>query len=213
MTTMKRFLPMLFGLVLLPACNRFSPAILEENVTGNVEEAVLISDALSGESVYLLDAPWTDQAGVPASLQAFLGRPVVLTFVYTRCGATCPMLVHNMKQIAKGLDPEARAQTAFVLVSLDPERDTPEQLQKFAKAHGLSQPEWTFLRGSREDIRALVASVSVGYRNQSDGQIAHANLLTILNQKGEVAGQVPGSGATQVAVRMLDSLVAAPVTP
>ncbi len=209
---MNLLLPLLASLALLPACNAFHPAPAEAEAVPAPAAAVTLADGLSEESVYLLDAAWTDQANAPARLQSFLGRPVVMTFVYTHCSATCPMLVHEMKTIAKALDDAQRARVAFVLVTLDPDRDTPEQLQKFAKAHGLSQPQWTLLRGSREDIRALAASVSVGYRNESDGQIAHANLFTILNQKGEVAGQLPGSGRTDAAVELLESLLAAPVT-
>ncbi len=207
---MKPTLTLLLSVLLLAACDRSAPVLIER--AAPVVPAVVLSDGLSDQSVYLLDAPWTDQSGEAASLQAFLGRPVVLTFVYTHCAATCPLLVHEMKTIAQRLDASVPSDVAYVLVTLDPERDTPEQLQKFAKAHGLSPAQWTLLRGSPESIRALAASISVGYRDQSDGQIAHANLLTILNKQGEVAAQVPGSGATDVAVQVLDSLQATPLS-
>lgn len=206
---MKTLLYTLLALLLLPACERASTAVFEQADGPEVVPAVILAEDLSPESLYQLDAAWTDQTGAAAQLQQLRGRPVVMTFVYTYCGATCPLLVHNMKLIGQALSPEAQAQTAFVLVSLDPERDTPEQLQKFARAHGLDRSAWTLLRGDLEDVRALAASVSVGFRNQSDGQIAHANLLTILNAEGEVVQQVPGSGATAEAAAVLDSLVLA----
>lgn len=206
---MYRLLMLLPFIAALPACDRFSDVLLEAEPAA-VATSIAFPDSISGESVYLLDGAWTDQSGAPASLRTFLGRPVVLTFVYTHCGAVCPMLVHEMKQIAQGLDPDVRPEVAYVLITLDPDRDTTEQLQKFAKAHGLAQPAWTLLRGSREEIRALAASVSVGYRPESGGQIAHASILTILDTRGEVVGQVPGSGRTDAAIQMLDSLLTTP---
>ena len=81
----------------------------------------------------------------------------------------------------------------FVLVSFDPERDTVEQLQAYREAHGLGD-EWTLLSSEDVDVRTLAALLDVRYRFEADGNIAHTNLITLLNAGGEIIGRQEGLG-------------------
>lgn len=141
-------------------------------------------------SIYWLDGEWTTQANENVRLADFEGKPVMMAMVFTHCGYACPMIVRDMKRIGSRLDDGADVQ--YVLVSLDPERDTPEQMQRFATAHRLDPDQWTMLRGSKNQVRMLAAALGIRYRKESDGQFAHSNLVSILNRDGEVAHQQRG---------------------
>ena len=154
--------------------------------------AVDANAPLSETSIYLMDTVWTNDAEDQVRLSDFRGRAVALSMVYTSCGHACPMIVSDLKKIVRGLPEDAPVH--YVLVSLDPERDTPQRLRDFREAHGLGR-EWTLLRGEDVDVRTLAALLDVRYRFETDGNIAHTNRITLLDAGGEIIGRQEGLGA------------------
>jgi protein SCO1/2 len=150
-------------------------------------------------SIYQLDATWTTQAGRSLDLTAFHGRPVVVAMVFTHCSYACPVIVRDMKEIVSALPEEMDETVQRVLVSIDPARDTPEALTRFATAHSLSPDRWTLLRGAPSDVRTLAALLGVRYKPEGDGQFAHTNLITLLNAEGEILHQQNGLGKNAAA--------------
>jgi protein SCO1/2 len=98
------------------------------------------------------------------------------------------------------------ADVGFVLVSLDPARDSSGRLAAFAREHGLAADRWTLLGGGDDDVRELAAALGVRYRRLSPAELAHSNTLTLLDASGAVAYQRAGLGdvdETVAAVRAL----------
>ncbi len=153
---------------------------------------LLAAPALPGDSIYQLDAGWTDQAGRATKLVALRGQLVVLAMVFTNCGYACPRMIARMKRIEAGLTPAERGRVRFLLVSIDPRRDTPPVLAAYAKRKGLDLRRWTLLRGAPEAVRELSAALSVRYKRAGSGDIAHSNLLTLLDLGGSVIHQLEG---------------------
>ena len=80
------------------------------------------------------------------------GAPWIADFIFTRCGASCPMMSLRMAKLERELPRDLGVR--FVSFSVDPEYDTPEVLERYAKK--FQAPErWLFLTGEREDIRRL----------------------------------------------------------
>jgi protein SCO1/2 len=138
-------------------------------------------------SVYELDGRWRDQAGATRSLASWRGRPVLLAMIYTHCTATCPLAVSELKRIA-ALEPDAR----FVLVSLDPRRDDEQRLATYAAERALDPSRWTLLTGSDSDVRDLAATLGVRYRRVTPDDLAHSNLITLLDREGRIVRQSSG---------------------
>ena len=107
--------------------------------------------------------------------------------VYTSCEATCPLIVADLKRIEASIPAERRGDVGFVLVSLDPERDTPGRLAAWAAATELDPTRWTLLAGTDDAVRELAATLDVRYQRQPDGELAHTNGLTVLDPTGAVA--------------------------
>jgi protein SCO1/2 len=143
---------------------------------------------LSDASLYQHDAVWETDAETTATLADLRGQPVALAMVYADCGTACPMIVHDMKQIGKAA---GEVPLRYVLVTLDPERDTPEHLRNFRGMHQLGD-DWTMLRGSDDAIQTLAALLGVRYRPDVDGSIAHSNIITLLDAGGEIVVQQEG---------------------
>lgn len=146
-------------------------------------------------SIYFSSETWTNQEGDEVNLAEFQGQPVVLSMIFTRCGYACPLIVRDMKRIAAQLPASGGEQVRYILVSLDPERDTPEALKRFAEGYDLDLEQWTLLRGDAAQVRLLAALLGVRYRQQADGQFAHTSLITVLNEHGEIVHQQKGQGA------------------
>jgi protein SCO1/2 len=138
-------------------------------------------------SVYDLDGSWHDQSGAVRSLASLRGTPVLLAMIYTHCTATCPLAVSELKRIA-AREPGVR----LVLVSLDPARDDTKRLARYAADRALDSSRWTLLTGSDADVRDLAATLSVRYRRVTADDLAHSNLITLLDREGRMVRQVSG---------------------
>ena len=150
------------------------------------------ASAPTDRSLYQLDSVWTSDVGRKVPLRVLQGRPQVVAMFFTHCEFACPITLHDLKRIQESLPPEIRNQVDFLLVTLDPERDTPAVLAKYRKQQHLGTKGWTLLTGSADDIRELAALLGVNYRKDERGQYAHSNIISILNRDGEVIHQQVG---------------------
>ena len=148
----------------------------------------------SEKSLYGLKSVWTSDVGREVKLEVLRGRPQVIALFFTNCEHSCPLIVADMKAIDKALPRSVRDKVDFLLVSIDPERDTPEVLRAFRAKHELPTERWTLLRGSTEATRELAGRVGFNYQPGSPTQYAHSLLISILNESGEIVFQQSGLG-------------------
>ena len=95
----------------------------------------------------------TDQFNQSLALEDLKGRVVVLTFLYTRCPDVCPLMAETLRKSYSSLGDEA-SETAFVAISVDPTRDTTEEVRRFSEEKGMVD-RWSFLRGTEEELRPV----------------------------------------------------------
>ena len=74
----------------------------------------------------------------------------------------------------------------FVLISLDSEHDTVEDLSAFKRSHKLDGPKWHLLVGADDDVRKLAILLGYSYQrtNNIDDQIVHSNKIVLLDRDG-----------------------------
>src|SRR5216683_6445070 len=94
----------------------------------------------------------TSQDGVQLSLADLRGRVVAVTFIYTLCTDTCPVLTPMMSFVQDRLGADFGTKIAFVSITVDPARDTPAVLKEYARAFGANFAGWFFLTGSPSTI-------------------------------------------------------------
>lgn len=150
--------------------------------------------ALAEYSIYDLGSRWQDQQGLTLSLGDLKGRPRVIAMVYTSCAHACPRILKDMKRIegelrSTGID------AGYVMVSIDPARDTPQRLAEYAASTLLDPNDWTLLTGSEDGVLELAALLGVRYRRVSDTDFEHSNVITLLDAEGRVVHQQVGLGA------------------
>src|SRR6476619_4077644 len=94
------------------------------------------------------DFTLTSQDGAQVSLADFRGKVVAVTFIYTLCTATCPVLTPMMSFVQDRLGSDFGPKIAFVSITVDPERDTPQVLKEYAQAFDANLAGWAFLTGT-----------------------------------------------------------------
>ena len=165
---------------------------------GHAGHGVLIeaaSPTLDGASLYHLDPDLSlrDQQGEAFALEGLRGRPVLVTFFYGGCTTMCPLIVADVHRIMNALPEDARAETRVVLVTIDPERDTPERLRELAAERAMPE-SWHLVGGDEGSIRSLASTLGMTYRRMPDGSYAHAALYTVLDREGRIAHQLENTG-------------------
>src|SRR3990170_5691873 len=128
--------------------------------------ALVLSTASHGPKVEtsgtaLIGGPFTliDQTGKPVTDRDFRGRYMLVFFGFTHCPDICPA---ELQVIARALDRlgDKAAKVVPILITLDPERDTPKVMADYVKSFG---PNFVGLTGSPEAIAAAAKAYRVAY--------------------------------------------------
>ncbi len=132
----------------------------------------------------------TDQQGKPFGSKDLEGRVWVASLIFTRCVTTCPAITAQMARIQART---AQLVPAFRLVSIsvDPDYDTPERLQAYARAHRATARAWSFLTGPAGQVKTAVVNglkVAMGTEKGDDGAegVYHDTHLVLVDQRGRV---------------------------
>lgn len=138
------------------------------------------------------DFQLTNQDGAPTSLRGLRGKVVVVTFIFTSCKDTCPLLTAKMASLQGRLGSEFGSRVQFVSISVDPERDTPEVLKRYAQGYGADLAGWAFLTGSASQIADVARRYAVFHRKVADGDVDHTFLTSIVDGTGTLRVQYLG---------------------
>ena|SRR6218665_344478 len=149
---------------------------------------------ISDLSIYNLPSKWTTQDGKDIELKSLRGNVLVMVMIYTSCKAACPRLVADMRDIESKLDKKYKQKVKLILVSIDPNTDTPEKLKSFAIENKMNQDPWIFLRSTEENTREFAAVLAVNYKKISPIDFSHSNIISVFNPEGELVFQQEGLG-------------------
>jgi protein SCO1 len=134
----------------------------------------------------------TSQDGAQISLAALRGKVVAVTFIFTLCTATCPVLTPMMSLVQGQLGPDFGNKVVFASITVDPERDTPEMLKLYAQMYGADVVGWSFLTGPPPVIQDLTRRYGVFASKHANGDIEHSFLTSIVDQRGILRVQYLG---------------------
>jgi protein SCO1/2 len=99
----------------------------------------------------------TDHNGKPRTLEDFRGQVVVMFFGFTHCPDVCPTTLAELAVAVKKLGPSGE-KVQVLLVTVDPERDTPEMLAKYVTAFN---PKFLALRGNADETARVAKEFKV----------------------------------------------------
>lgn len=142
------------------------------------------------QSRNLPDVKMTDQEGQPVVLNELKGKWSLLFFGYTFCPDICPTTLAQLRQIKSELPKEALDKLQVVLVSVDPNRDTPQQLKQYL---GYFDKDFQGLTAtSVEDVQKLANAVSIPFipadTSKPNYTVDHSGNLAVIGPDGTQRG-------------------------
>lgn len=130
----------------------------------------------------------------PVSLSDLRGKAVLIFFGYTSCPDVCPISLARINACFSAMDEEELDRVQALFITLDPERDTAETLEKYT---GYFHPKIIGLRGEVEDIDAVTAQYGITYsKDPMPGSalgysISHPTDILLLDGSGQIVETVP----------------------
>lgn len=188
---MKKTILLAFAFLFIISCNN-----KKETAEITDETSEVVDTPITDLSIYNLPEKWTNQDGKDIELKELRGKVLVMVMIYTSCKAACPRLVADMRNIEERIPKELKEKVTFVLVSIDPEVDTPERLKEFAIENKMDGNQWVFLRSDEERTREFSAVLAVNYKKISPIDFSHSNIISVFNAEGEMTFQQEGLGVS-----------------
>ncbi|WP_435010780.1 SCO family protein [Tundrisphaera lichenicola] len=120
------------------------------------------------------------------SLGSLRGKAVVVSFVYTTCTGTCPLTTAKLDKVRRRLREEGLwgRSVEFVSITLDPDRDTPEVLERYARAYRADPNSWHFLTGPPDRVAKVISDWDMWAKLGPSGVIDHPSRIFLLDPSG-----------------------------
>jgi protein SCO1/2 len=144
-----------------------------------------------------------DQDAKAAGPERFRGRWTLVFFGFTHCPEACPTTLALLGVVRRALAATLPAEQvpAVLLISVDPERDTPPALKSYLAGF---DPTFSGLTGNPEAVRAFATALGVPYRKipmKGDYMMDHSTAIMLVNPDGQLAALFTGPHVADVLVR------------
>jgi protein SCO1 len=134
------------------------------------------------------DFTLTAHTGKPVRLGDFQGKLVLLYFGYTFCPGICPTTLAEVAQALQTLEPKAAEKMQVLMISVDPDRDTPDRLAAYLTHFNAA---FLGLTGTPDEIATTAASYGIYYKKYegttADSYLVdHTSMVIVVDEKGFV---------------------------
>lgn len=148
------------------------------------------------EAKTIADFALQDEEARDFSLAGFQGRWSLLFFGFTSCPDICPNTLYQLRQVRAELAGNLAEEELPViyLVSVDPDRDTPEKLAQYLS---FFDPAFKGLTGEDRQLRALTMQLGIAYHvadhddHNKEYAVDHSASLILLNPQAQMYGVFP----------------------
>lgn len=162
--------------------------------------AVLGSAQLAQAGIILLpqaralpDAALGTADGQPFGADFFKGRWTLVLFGYTFCPDICPTTLSELRRIRAALPAEVRDRLGVTMVSVDPQRDSPERMQQYVTYF---DPTFIGMTGEMEEIQKASAAMGLpfipGDTSKQNYTVDHSGHLGLIDPQGRQVGYARG---------------------
>ncbi len=146
----------------------------------------------------------------PVSLQDFRGQVVALYFGYMTCPDICPTSMWKMAEAIKALPAAEAEQVQGIMISVDPDRDSPQALAIYMKGFN---PEFIGLTDSKENIDKVTSQYGALYyrvplKDSAMGYVVdHSSVIYLIDREGKLAVQMRHESPVEELTRSLQTLL------
>lgn len=123
----------------------------------------------------------------PIRLSDYGGKVVVLFFGYRSCPDVCPLTLANLERALATLGPVA-SDVQVIMVSVDPERDTPDAVATYAQAFS---PQFVGVTGTLAQLTEVAQAYNIYFAKEESTSasgylVTHSSTLTVIDQAGQI---------------------------
>ncbi len=134
------------------------------------------------------DVALINQDNQPVKLSMLKGKPTLLAFGYTYCPDVCPMTLSDFRRVKRDLG-DLGDDANFVLVSVDPARDTPAVLKRYVESF---DPRFIGLTGDEATLQKLAYALDGLFEKQKPNEgdpnsytVAHSSFMYLFDANGK----------------------------
>ncbi len=144
----------------------------------------------------VMDVPkfeMTNQNNQLISNQDMLGKVYVVEFFFTNCPTICPVMNQNLKEVEQEIN---SPDFGVISITIDPKRDTPENLKLHREHLKIVNPNWYFLTADRDYIHQLSKkfNIYVGEDENSAEGLNHSGKLALVDKNGKIRSRFGENG-------------------
>ena len=125
-----------------------------------------------------------DQNGRAFDFQTLRGKVVVVTFGYTTCPDICPLTTAALRQLQDSFGRDERSRVHLLMMTTDPEIDSPAVLAAYAKRYNVDLSTWSFLSGDPAVLAEVWKHFGVTVQRRARGLIDHTSLTALVDGRG-----------------------------
>jgi protein SCO1/2 len=127
-----------------------------------------------------------DSNGRAFDLSKLHGKVVLVSFVYTTCNGVCPATTQTLVRIQDALREAKRWRNSveFVSITLDPKRDTPEILNRYARLFGADPAAWHYLTGEPTQVESVIKAWGMWVKSDPTGALDHPSRIFLVDPQG-----------------------------
>lgn len=156
-----------------------------------------------------LEFTLTSETGETVSAEQFTGKVKLLFFGYTHCPDICPITLGRLRGVINQLPDDVADQLRVLFVSVDPQRDGPQELRAYTDQFG---ERFVGLTGSRERLDALTKRyrTTYGYGEpdaQGNYEVTHGSAVYAFTRQGEIRLLFRSGDNTEAIAGDLEQLV------
>jgi protoheme IX farnesyltransferase len=149
-------------------------------------------------SIPVPDFTLTERSGQKVSRDDLKGKVWVASFVFTRCNGPCPQVTATMARLQKELDLKNTPDLRLVTFTVDPDKDTPNELKEYAARYQADPERWLFLTGMPEaDLHKLLhdgfkVTAQRTAKPKPGDEFDHSTRLAVVDKQGNIRGYFDG---------------------
>jgi protein SCO1/2 len=158
--------------------------------------AILTGNSRAAEPVSRLavidripDFRLTTQDGKTLDRADLNGKVLLVSFIFTTCNGTCPATTHRMAQVQEQLQQTGLLKNdriRLLSITLDPVRDTPDALARYARLYDVDTTSWSFLTGPPERVARVIKAWGMWARPAANGQLDHPSRIFLVDDQGRI---------------------------
>jgi protein SCO1/2 len=147
-----------------------------------------------------------ERSGHPLTATDLAGHVWIASFIFTRCGGMCPALTTTLAALLRRVQTSGDQELRAVTFTVDPTRDDPETLRRYADGFGADPSRWLFVTGDRDAVERLVrdgfrlsiAELPPEERERSPEPITHSDRFALVDRELRIRGYYHGTDPDDV---------------